>query len=243
MSEARQRKVVPAVRIVGVTKRFGFTSALKGIDLLFEQGEFLAIFGPNGAGKTTLLRILATLTTPTSGTVNLLGYNLADDGEAIRQVIGVLSHQPFLIPTLTGAENLKFYGQMFGVKALKPRLETLLKAVGMFEYRDRLVGTFSRGMQQRLGIARALLHSPRLLLLDEPYTGLDQEGAAFLKQTLKTFLNEGKTIIMTCHDFVRGLEFCTQTAILKKGRLVYYGKPSEQAEQFESLYQQYIKSS
>lgn len=240
MNEVQQKKIAPAVSIAGLTKRFGFTIALKGVDLLLEQGEFLAVFGPNGAGKTTLLKILSTLTSPTSGKVRLLGYDLAHDGEAIRQMIGVLSHQPFLVPTLTGYENLKFYGQMFGVNHLKPQIEGLLKDVGLFEHRNHLVETFSRGMQQRLGIARALLHTPRLLLLDEPYTGLDQDGIAFLKHTLKRVLDEGKTIIMTCHDFVRGLEFCTKAAILKKGKLVYYGDPSRQEKEFESLYQRYI---
>ncbi len=233
-------KKIPAVEMRGVTKRFGFSSALKGIDLHLEQGEFLAIFGPNGAGKTTLLRILATLTAPSSGTIKVLGYDPSHEGNAIRQRIGVLSHQPFLVPTLTGYENLKFYGQMFGIEDRKSRIAALLKEVGMDEYRDRIVATFSRGMTQRIGIARALLHSPRLLLLDEPFTGLDQEGIAYLKRTLTSFLKEGNTILMACHDFDRGLELCTKTAILKKGELVYYGEAPAQKAEFELLYRQPI---
>lgn len=230
-------QAVPAIDVAGLSKRFGFTCALDDITLRLEQGEFLAIFGPNGAGKSTLLRILATLAAPTSGTVRLLGHALPDDGESVRHKIGVLSHNPFLIPALTGYENLKFYGQMFGITRLNARIEQLLKDVGLFEDQDRQVETFSRGMQQRLGIARALLHSPCLLLLDEPFTGLDPAGMTFLEQTLKAFLDRGNTIVMTCHDFVRGLECCTKTAILNHGRLVYCGEPEEP---FEVLYCRYV---
>ncbi len=232
---------MPAVLISGLTKRFGFFSVLKGVDLVLEQGEFLAIFGPNGAGKTTLLKILSTLSTPTSGHIRVFGYDLVHDGKHVRQFIGVLSHQPFLVPTLTGYENLKFYGQMFGVNNLHTRIEKLLKDVDMFERRNQLVETCSRGMQQRLGIARALLHHPRLLLLDEPYTGLDLAGIAFLQQTLKHFHDQGNTIIMTCHDFVRGLEFCTKAAILKQGALGYYSDPSQETQRFDVLYRQYVE--
>ena len=180
MNETRQDTAVPAVTVFGLTKRFGFTSALKGIDLALKQGEFLAIFGPNGAGKTTLLNILATLSTPTTGQARILGHDLTHDGAAIRRAIGVLSHQPFLIPTLTAYENLKFYGQMFDVPSLTQRIEYLLNEVGMLEHRDRLVDTFSRGMQQRIGIARALLHDPRLLLLMSRSPAWISTGLPFL---------------------------------------------------------------
>ena len=198
------------------------------------------MFGPNGAGKTTLLRILATLTGPTSGQATLLGYDPAQDGAMVRRLIGVLTHHPLLFPTLTARENLKFYGQMFQVPRLAERIETLLRKVGLIEHRDRLVETFSRGMQQRLAIARALIHAPRLLLLDEPYTGLDHEGMAFFTQTLKAFQAQGGTVIMTSHDFAKGVALCTKAAILAAGKLAYYGDPATLADDFESFYQKCV---
>jgi len=236
MNNLEQESIAPAVSIYGLAKRFGFTMALDGIDLTLDQGEFLAVFGPNGAGKSTLLRILSTLMGPTSGRGTLLGYDLEEEGETVRKVIGVLTHHPLLFPTLTAYENLKFYGQMFDVKNLKVRIDELLREVGLSEHRDQLVETFSRGMQQRLAIARTVIHAPRFLLLDEPYTGLDQDGIALLRQTLKAFLEKGRTVIMTCHDFARGLELCTKAAILNNGHLVYYGDPSTLEDGFESLY-------
>jgi heme exporter protein A len=240
MSESQQLKSVPAIAISGLTKRFGFTVALDDIHFQLEQGEFLAMFGPNGAGKTTFLQILSTLTSPSSGKICLLGHDLAHSGKTIRALIGVLSHNPFLIPTLTARENLKFYGQMFGVRNLKQRIETLLGQVGLLEHRNQSVETFSRGMQQRLAIARAIIHTPRILLLDEPFTGLDQDGIALLKQILQNFLKAGKTIVMTDHNFARGLEFCTKVVIVNHGEFVYYDKTVNLSEPFETVYRQYV---
>jgi heme exporter protein A len=242
MNNVIREKTPSAIKTEALTKRFGFSWALKGIDLTLNQGELLAIFGPNGAGKTTLIRILSTLMTPTSGKGRLLGYDLEQEGDLVRKSIGVLAHYPLLFPTLTAAENLKFYGQMFQIQQLSRRIEKLLDEVGLLEHRDQLVETFSRGMQQRLAIARAILHSPSLLLLDEPFTGLDQEGIDFLKQTLKDFLEQGQTIIMTSHDFVKGMELCTKAAILNNGHLVYYGVPSEQKGNFQAFYQRSISN-
>ncbi len=227
----------PAVSIRALTKRFGMSKVLRGIDLAVQPGEFLSLFGPNGAGKSTLLRILSTLMHPTSGTAAVLGYDIAEGGDEIRKHIGVLSHHPLLFPTLTAAENLKFYGRMFAVADLEARIETLLNNVNLQEFRDRPVENFSRGMQQRLAIARALLHQPRLLLLDEPYTGLDQHGMAFLTETLRIFQHDGGTVVMVSHDFAQGLELCTRAAILKRGKLAYYGNPAELDEPFPVWYQ------
>lgn len=235
------KSVTLAVRVEVLTKRFGFTWALNDISFTLVQGECLAVFGPNGAGKTTLIRLLSTLMRPTSGRGTLLGYSLENEGAFVRKTIGVLTHYPLLFPTLTGYENLKFYGQMFAVKNLKTRIDQLLRDVGLIEYRDHLVETFSRGMQQRLAIARAVIHAPRLLLLDEPYTGLDQNGIAFLRQLLRNFLDKGQTVIMTSHDFDRDLELCTKAAILREGHLVYYGDPSTLQDGFESLYWRYVR--
>ncbi len=227
----------PAVRITGVTKRFGMTKVLRGIDLELQTGEFLSLFGPNGAGKSTLLRIVSTLMHPTSGNAALLGCDIAGEGEEIRKHIGVLSHHPMLFPTLTAAENLRFYGRMFAVPNVNARIDLLLKNVDLQEFCDRPVEKFSRGMQQRLAIARALLHTPRLLLLDEPYTGLDQHGMAFLTGTLRIFRDDGGTVVMVTNDFAQGLELCTRAAILKRGKLVYYGNPADLDEPFPLWYQ------
>ena len=240
MNDSEQGRLDAAVRISGLTKRFGFTSALNDIDFTLDQGELLAVFGPNGAGKSTLLRIFSTLMRPTSGRCTLLGYDPETDGESLRKAIGVLTHHPLLFDNLTAHENLKFYGQMYDVKHLNDRIEELLGDVGLMEHQNRLVETFSRGMQQRLAIARAVIHAPRLLLLDEPYTGLDQDGINFLRQTLKAFLDMGRTVIMTDHDFARGLEFSSRVAILNNGHLVFFGDPSKLEESFESLYQRCV---
>ena len=233
-------KAEKAVRIRGLTKRFGLTEAIDSLDLTLDQGELLAVFGPNGAGKTTFIRILSTLMKPTSGKVTVLGYDLEEEGEILRGAIGVLTHQPLLFDNLTAQENLKFYGQMFGVKDIDGWIDKLLTDVGLIEHRDQLVQTFSRGMQQRLTIARAVIHDPSLLLLDEPQTGLDQNGVSFLKQTLKAFLDKGRTVIMTCHDFAWGLELCTKALILNGGQLVYYGDPSKLDGGFERLYRKCV---
>lgn len=226
-----------AVKIEALSRRFGLAWALNQIDLNLHQGELLAVFGPNGAGKTTLIRILSTLMRPTSGRITLLGYDLEREADRLRKSIGVLTHHPLLFDNLTAQENLKFYGQMFGVHNLKAQIDKLLNDVGLIEHRNQAVGTYSRGMQQRLAIARALIHEPPLLLLDEPYTGLDQNGIALLTEILKAFMDQGKTVVMTSHDLERGLALCSQAAILNNGHLVYYGDPSKSEDPFETLYQ------
>src|SRR5919109_1116847 len=168
------------VQLEGVKKRFGTMTALRGIDLKLKRGCCLGIFGPNGAGKTTLLRILATLTRPSAGTVYIAGYDTVHAGEKVRPLLGVLSHRTFLYGHLTAYENLQFYGRMFGLKKLAERITEVLQAVDLVSYAHQLVRTYSRGMQQRLAIARAILHYPKLLLLDEPYTGLDKDAVGRL---------------------------------------------------------------
>lgn len=226
-----------AIDLANIVKQFGFLRVLRGIDMQLAPGECVTIFGPNGAGKTTLLRILSTLMKPTSGGGKILGFDLATAGEQIRQQIGVLTHQSLLFPTLTAYENLKFYGQMFRVPSLPSRIDMLLEQFGLSVYRDRIVENFSQGMRQRLAIARVMLHAPRLLILDEPYNGLDQDGSRVLRHFLNTSRTQGQTIVMTSHDFERGLEFCTKVAILKQGALVHYAAPPSDLAHFIVLYQ------
>ena len=209
------------VHLDGVMKRFGAMTALRGVDLQLKRGRCLGIFGPNGAGKTTLLRILATLTRPSAGTVRIAGRDAVREAEKVRPLLGVLSHRTFLYGHLTACENLRFYGRMFGINKLAERIIEVLQIVGLEVNSRQLVRTYSRGMQQRLAIARTILHSPTLLLLDEPYTGLDQHAVGQLQELLLQLRSESCTIIMSTHDLQRGLHLCDEIAIQCRGKIVY----------------------
>ncbi len=204
-----------------MTKCFGYKKALNRINLFLKKGECLAIFGPNGAGKTTLIHILSSLMRPTSGQVMIYGYDLQRDGEEVRKRIGVISHQTFLYDELTVFENLKFYGRMYDVNEANKRIEEVLERVGLSDCKSDQVQTLSRGMKQRLSLARAILHKPSILLLDEPYAGLDQNGKESLKGILEDFIESGGTTIMTSHDLERALEVCSQVAIMSFGIIVF----------------------
>jgi heme ABC exporter ATP-binding subunit CcmA len=219
MKKCPQNSQVICVEKLG--KKFGHKTALRKIDLSLKKGDFLALFGPNGAGKTTLIQILSSLMRPSAGRATVLGLDTCTDREALCRIIGVISHNPFLYDNLTAFENLKFYGKMYDVAKLIEKIEVLIEMVGLSEYMHERVQTFSRGMQQRLSVARAIIHDPMILFLDEPFTGLDQQGAENLKQLLRQFQNQGKTMIMTSHDLTKGLELCNRTAILKSGSVVH----------------------
>lgn len=208
-----------------LSKQYGRMSALRNITFSIEQGKMVLLFGPNGSGKTTLIRILATLCTPTSGEVEIAGQVPHTHGNQIHRSIGVVSHHSFLYPALTAYENLRFYAQMFDVDAAARQhiIEEALHTVGLTDRMHDLVRTFSRGMVQRLSIARLCLHDPPTLLLDEPYTGLDYEAVAMLQQLLQQFHAAGKTILVSTHLFQNGLEQCDEALVLKQGRLVFHG--------------------
>jgi heme exporter protein A len=198
-------------------KRFGSKTVLRGLDFQVRQGEFVAILGPNGAGKTTFLRILATLSRPTLGAVQVAGYALPAQAAAVRARLGVVTHLPLLYGDLNAEENLQFYGRMYGVMGLKPRIDEILGLVGLSERRHDLVRTFSRGMQQRLAIARAILHNPEVMLFDEPHTGLDQDACDMLDRLLKDVAGRGRTVIMTSHDLARVESLATRFDVLSHG--------------------------
>jgi len=209
----------PAAVVRGVKRRFGAAPVLRGVDLVVERGECVAMFGPNGAGKSTLLRTLAGLLRADSGSVHLFGHALPADG-ALRARLGYLGHDAFLYRDLDARENLAYYGRLYGVKD-SSRAEKLLADVGLAHVGQRRVAGFSRGMLQRLGLARALLHEPELLLLDEPLTGLDPEGAAVLTNILRGLSGRGVTVMMATHDIERALESATRAIIVGRGRIAW----------------------
>jgi len=208
------------IRVENLTKSFGVFSALRGIDLQINSGEFWIIVGPNGAGKTTLLKIIATLSHPTSGAIEI---NQTDHQQAklqIRKQIGFIGHQNFLYDNLTAEENLKFYARMYNLKNRRELIAAKLNQVGLSDRGDDLVRNFSRGMQQRLTIARALLNEPQIILLDEPFGGLDQQGIDLFSELLTSLISPDRIIIMTTHNLQLGWELATHYAILSKGRIV-----------------------
>lgn len=231
------------IEIRNLAKSFGSHTALWDVNLTIAEGEFLTLVGPNGAGKTTLLRILSTLSRPTSGEVWLDGWNLADGAEKVRQRIGFISHQPLLYGDLTAQENLRFYGRIYSVPDLLVRTDEVLEQVGLLARRRDPVRTLSRGMQQRLAIARAILHRPAVMFLDEPYTGLDQQAAAMLDEVMRTVGTVSRTVLMTTHDLDRGLDMSDRVAILSGGRLVYQSPRADLDEaSFRQVYREVVNN-
>lgn len=200
-----------------LVKRFGLKTILRGVDFEVQRGEFVALLGPNGAGKTTFLRILASLSRPSLGEVNIAGYKLPQQAVHVRARLGVVSHLPLLYGDLSAEENLRFYARLYGIIDYGVRIREILQMTGLETRRRDLVRTFSRGMQQRLAIGRAVLHDPDVLLLDEPYTGLDQDASSMLDDVLKTVAAQGRTIVMTSHDLARAEELATRFDILSRG--------------------------
>lgn len=217
---------------------------LRDIDLDIETGEFLTIFGPNGAGKTTLVKIMSTLISPTAGTVLIEDHDVKESPLEVRQLIGIISHETYLYQDLTARENLKFFGKMYGMPKdkLESRIHELTDQVGLKYRLDDRVGTFSRGMKQRLSIARAILHDPKILFLDEPYTGLDQHAAATFDRILSELDVSDKTQVMVSHDIERGLNLADRIIILYEGKIVYQAARSEikDIEQFRETYEYYV---
>jgi heme exporter protein A len=205
------------IRVRKLIKRFGLKTVLRGMDFRVEPGEFVALLGPNGAGKTTFLRILASLSRPTLGEVSIAGFRLPTQASAVRRRLGVVSHQPLLYGDLTALENLHFYGLMYGVPDLDQRSAEVLDLVGLTTRRRDLVRTFSRGMQQRLAIGRAVLHDPDVMLFDEPHTGLDQDASAMLDRVLQEVAARGRTVVMTSHDLARAADLASRFDVLSHG--------------------------
>jgi len=209
-----------AVEIRGLERRFGPLRVLRGVDLDVTVGQIIALFGANGAGKTTLLRAMVGLVRPDRGSIRVLGHE-QPGGTALRRRIGMIGHESFLYGDLTSAENLRYYAQLYGVEA--DVVEELLAEVDLSHVANRPVGAFSRGMLQRLSLARAILHRPELLVLDEPFTGLDPHGSALLERIIAREQQRGATVIMTTHDIEVGLRVCGRAVLLHEGRVAWDG--------------------
>jgi heme exporter protein A len=209
----------PAVEVEGLTKQFGLLTVLRGLDLRVAQGERLVLFGPNGAGKTTLLRILATLAKPTGGSARVLGWDVRAQADEIRTNLALVAHGHHLYDDLTASENLAFSARMAGMNGGSAALEQALKAVGLEAFADARVRTFSAGMKRRVALARLFLRRPRLVLLDEPYSGLDPDGAAVLDRFLEDHRHRGGTAILATHDHDHGYRMGERIAILAGGRI------------------------
>lgn len=209
------------IEIDGLIKTYGLLPVLRKLDLTIARGEFVALLGPNGSGKSTLLRQLTGSSRPTGGMIRVGGWELPKEAAAVRAQIGLVSHQSLLYDNLTARENLLFFARLYNLKNVDERITTLLAQVGLNKRAHDLVRTFSRGMQQRLSIARALLHAPDILLFDEPYTGLDQDAAAILDDMLEAAYADGHTIIMATHQIDRAARLASRVVILSRGKVGY----------------------
>jgi heme exporter protein A len=220
----------PVLRVSGLVKGYGGPPVLRGVDLELGAGEGVVLLGPNGAGKSTLLRMLAGLHKPQQGNVWLRGEIFRPGDPEHRRGIGFVSHESLLYAGLSARENLDFTGALFGLSGRVERIRDVLQEVGLDWIGHRPVRAFSRGMVQRLTLARALLHRPALLLLDEPMTGLDPAGIRSLEQLLVRFRASGGGILMTTHDLAHVAPVATRVIFLKKGRVVEGGPVNQMAE-------------
>jgi heme exporter protein A len=216
----------PVVEVAGLTRSFGPRKAVTGVTFSLGAGDCLALFGPNGAGKTTLLRVLAGLLKPSSGSARVSGIALPA-GADVRSKVGLISHHTMLYDALSPRENVSFAARLYSVPHASTRVEDSLRRMSMLERADAPVRSLSRGMQQRVSIARAMVHSPQLVLADEPYSGLDDSGARALTALLQELRSAGTAIIIVTHNLAEGLSLATRAAVMQSGRFVRYDRRSE----------------
>jgi len=209
----------PVIEACGLVRAFGARRAVDGVDFALYPGDCLALFGPNGAGKTTLLRLLAGLLRPTAGTARVAGEVLRGDAAARRRV-GIISHQSMLYDALTARENVEFSARLYGVLDPRRAADDALGRLRVLDRAETPVRVLSRGLQQRVSIARAIVHGPRAVLLDEPYTGLDEGGSAALTNALEELKAVGAALLLVTHNLSEGLALATHAAIMRRGRFV-----------------------
>jgi len=224
----------------GLGRAFGRRSVVADLSFSVARGGFLALFGPNGAGKTTTLRLLATLLRPTAGSVVVAGHDARREPDEVRRTVGFISHEPLLYRDLTARENLRFYADMYGVADPAGRVDELLERVELAHRGGDAVATLSKGMRQRLSIARALLHRPRVLLLDEPDAGLDTRAVELLDGLLAEIRRE-HTFVLSTHDLRRGLEHADQVLILDEGRAVYHASGALRPDDVLAVYRERVR--
>jgi ABC-type multidrug transport system ATPase subunit len=208
------------IRLNGVTKSFGADVALRRVDLDVPAGSYVAVMGANGAGKTTLLKVIAGLAVPTKGSVTIAGVEMRRAGPRLRALVGVVGHESMLYPDLTARENLVFHARLFGVREPWTAIEEVADRLTIGRVLDRPVRALSRGTKQRVALARALLHRPAVLLLDEPYTGLDEAAALSLSALLEELNTPDRVLIVTLHDVARAISGPQRLVVLSDGRIV-----------------------
>ncbi len=240
MTEAGVTKNL-AIKIRGLRKAYGRTQVLRGLDMDVPWGQVVTVLGANGSGKSTLMRILSSVTRPDGGSTRIGGLDLAKNGTALRRTIGVVGHDPLLYNDMTGYENLKFFGRMFSLDRLEERIASGAERLAITPRLHQRVGTMSHGWRKRISIARALLHDPLLLLLDEPESGLDQSALDLLEGVIRDRSNKDRTIIMTTHNLERGLSFGDQVAILSRGVIAYQQPVATAAAGVEGLRKAYFE--
>jgi heme exporter protein A len=229
---------VPSLQAKDLVRAFGARRAVNGVSLTLQAGDCLALFGPNGAGKTTLLRMLGGLLRPTSGSAAIDGIPLPGD-EAVRGRVGLVSHQTMLYDALTARENVEFAARMYGVDSPRAAASEVLDQLGAASFADVRVQSLSRGMQQRVSVARAIVHRPSVLLADEPFTGLDTAGAAALTGMLSSLRESGATVVIVTHNLDEALALCTSAAIMREGRFVRLDHaPIPARDEYTALYRE-----
>jgi heme exporter protein A len=224
-----------AVEVAGVSRTFGRRRAVDGVDLALQPGDCLALFGPNGAGKTTLLRVIAGLLRPTKGTVHVEGSSVHD--AAVRRHIGLISHQSMLYRALTARENVEFAAKLYGLPDPANAAKRALERMRILDRRDTPVRSLSRGLQQRVSIARAIVHEPSVVLLDEPYTGLDAAGGAALTEMLQLLRAAHAALILVTHNLDEGLAVASRAAVMLAGRIVRIDESGAvDAQEYQAMY-------
>ena len=238
MSSEISSVAAPIVEAADLTRDFGSRQAVAGVTFSLAPGECLALFGPNGAGKTTLLRVLAGLLKPTSGSARISGIPLPG-GPLARSRVGLISHHTMLYEALSARENVAFSARLYGIRDATARVEDSLRRMSMLQRADASIRSLSRGMQQRVSIARAMVHSPQLVLADEPYSGLDDSGARALTSVLQELRSAGTAIIVVTHNLVEGLALATHAAVMQRGKFVRYeGAGSIDAKSYAATYRE-----
>ncbi len=228
-----------AVEAYGISKTYGHFPALRSIDLKVPLGVSVTLFGRNGAGKTTFLKIAATLAKPSSGTLSIHGFDIEQKPEDVRRSIGLLSHNTYVYRDLTPRENLAFFSKLYGLDNTPDYIDGLIQRVGLHRRRNDAVRSFSRGLLQRVGLARVMLHNPRVLLLDEPYTGLDANAVEILNRMLDEAVAEGRTVVLTTHDIELGLRSAGHAHIIDRGKIVHSGEGTDPG--LREAYRRYVR--